>query len=558
MKTKRFLSIVLVLQLLSGQTVLAAPTTNALSAPNMKVMSQTIQSKAVSFKTYYSKMRSRMSSQVLRDRTKMVLKDIRSGATTTLKSAGSVTGHNTQTLLIIWISSMIMAVEQEFTRANLIGKKKTQDELNETFLDITNRSINKFDIFAGLTGGAVFGTTFAVPLQYIRGVIASKVSRPIFAQLLSGGATSLVTFLGWELARHLWKEAIFQLETPEEIAAAEKLLFTSVLTGTATPDEKRLFDKIVQNAWVILTYGDPDLTEAWIYNTWRLTLMTGDFVTLVMTMTAAATATSAVVGAVAPGAGHIVSFVTVLFGGVAGAYVAHHLPKQVKQPITKFLRGARSNFTGSKMHVNFQEIRRILSYADPMRGGLGIRADHIDELRGYLKRRLDLRNNIMTIHYENIFLHYMNSTILQQQLTELEIVRGKESDRYKQHLNLIAPEIKSEELELQRLANRAIEFYQAEYNELQSVIEKRPSKTPVDVLQELDQHLEKLTFLMQFTLSILSLFSPDIIKSQNIAVVAPHSSIFEEYLNGFYFFGYRESAIHEFLFTAEVKYEPKK
>ena len=114
MTLKRLVAFILALQISGGNATAASV---SFSPERARTLNQSITSQAEGFRFYYGKMRSRLSSQVLRDRTKTVLKDIRSGAALTVKTVGGgvarTVPHQGQTLLIIWIASMIMAVEQE-------------------------------------------------------------------------------------------------------------------------------------------------------------------------------------------------------------------------------------------------------------------------------------------------------------------------------------------------------------------------------------------------------------------------------------------------------------
>lgn len=491
----------------------------------------------------FAQFRSRLSSEKLQSQSKEALLKIQK---TPQVMAGSL-AHNGQTLLVIWMLSMVTAFEQSHKIAHLSGRTMTQDDVKQQFSHVTNQVFNGFEIFAGIVGGGTFGVLLGTPLRYLTKTIQSQVARPFLANLLASGAASFVTFVGWELGRQLWKEAILLLPTPEEVRTANSLQFLKVMSGQGTDSENQLFAKIIQNAWVILTFGDPELGQAWVYNTWRLCVASGEFVTLVLSMTTASVIASTVAGTVAPGAGHVVGFVTTFFGGLAGGLLAHKIPAQVKEPISKGLWGARQNLRQGQMQVNAHEINRILSSYSTTGNGPMLPAYQLTELEKNLNSRSARRNNFMTIQFEKIYFHFSRHLQKTQELALAEQTQGKNSTVYKEAEKERAEPLAFHSSELSRLSDEAIDFYAQETLLLQRLLGHKDRNYPTEVENLVGAHLANTVFQLQFLLSLLAGLNPQAIKKENLVVMAPNPSDFEKFLNGLYFFGYREAFLQELL-----------
>jgi hypothetical protein len=550
---RKSLSVILVLQLSCGHAFAEAARSPLVSQDSLTGISRAMTNRAQGFALYYSKLRSRMSSREIREKAKGAIGKARLAPVALARSSA----HTGQTLLVIWIASLIIAAEQEYKMARLSGLSPDSAELKEKFRQLTNMSLNNFEVFSGIVGGGVFGAVFGTPLQYLSLLVNNKISRPLLGKLISAGAASLVTFLGWELCRHLWKEAVMNLDTAAEITQAEQLKVNGVLSGTASASDKEIFTKVVDRMLAILTFADPELTQAWVYNTWRLTLMTGEFVTLVLAMTSASltasSAASLALGAIAPGAGHVtgfsVTFVATLFGGLAGAMIAHHLPNSVKEPVTKSLRATRRGFSNAQAHTNYQELRRILSYFTPSRQPVSA-AYQLEELKRYLAERSLIRNRIMTAHFENIFLHHMRTLTFRQELDQVEIGRGKTSAAYKEHAAKLDPEIKREQQQLASVADAIIELYGRETLELQRLLGDRQYELPKEIADALGNHLKDVLFQLTFMTALLAPYAPEALRNGNLIAVGLAPAQMESYFNAFYFFGYKENSVQESLTLA--------
>jgi hypothetical protein len=525
--------------------------TNVIDPEALRTISARIASGSEQFSASVARVRSRLSSEKLRGQSHDALVRIRQSP----KYLAQAAEHTGQTLLVIWILSLIMAAEQDKKIKDLSASSMNFEELKAQFGLVTNKVLNGFEVFAGMAGGGAFGIAFGTPLQYLGAVVNSSVGRPILANLLNSGAASFVTFVGWELGRQLWKEAILMLDTPAEVSAANNLKISKVfsgLAGKADDPETRLFFKIFQNAWVILTFGDSEMGKAWVYNTWRLCIATGEFVTMVLTMASVSVAASAVAGVVAPGAGHVSGFVVTFFGGLAGGLAAHYLPNEVKAPITKGLRAARQNIGHSQLYTNEREIYRILSYFRSG-GNSPLMPDYqFKELQNFLESRAKRRDKIMTVYYENIFQHFAREMELNMELGLVRANHAKDSDSFKKFTSGRTEELAIHRHELAGLAKSVTDFYDEETKTLQRLLGNRNWQLPTEFEKLLLAHIEKTVFQLQFSLSLLGGFMPGVLAENNIVAGATDSASLEKYLNGLYFFGYRETLIQEFI-TAENK-----
>jgi hypothetical protein len=96
---------------------------------------------------------------------------------------------------------------------------------------------------------------------------------------------------------------------------------------------------------------DNDLRNLWLYNTWRMRIATGDFVSFVITMATTTTAVTAAGTALFPGAGSIVGWMFGLAGSVAGGIFWLMIPQDAKDGLTALFRDTRreSFVLGNKM-----------------------------------------------------------------------------------------------------------------------------------------------------------------------------------------------------------------
>jgi hypothetical protein len=249
--------------------------------------------------------------------------------------------HPLQTMMLIWI----LAGVETYRQQNHLGPLNDQPMDQAQLLHIADLIFNDMEIYAGMAGASATGLALTKPLQELQQVLQNKVSRKLFAEFIQSGVASFVTFVGWEASSQLWKEAIYQLPTAE-IQTAENLKFLKVFTLQASSEETQVFKEILSNAFKILTLQRPAQTRDWIYNTWRLRLATGDFLTLVTGMVTGSVIAGSVV---APGAGSLAGFCVGTLGGLIGGGLTLVLPQSWKDSITSTLRVMRMNYNNRSL-----------------------------------------------------------------------------------------------------------------------------------------------------------------------------------------------------------------
>lgn len=256
----------------------------------------------------------------------------------TTKSGGALKAmsHPTQTMMLIWI----LAAVETYRQQNHLGPLNESKFDSQMMLEIADVLVNDLELYSGMVGASVAAAPLAKAFQELRVVLENKISRRLFVEFIHSGAVSFVTFVGWEASSQLWKEAIFHL--PEnQISAAESLRFMDLMTGRASKEHRTVFTNILKNVFHIFTLERPDQARDWIYNTWRLRLATGEFLTLVTGMVGGSVAAGSLL---APGAGTLAGFFVGSLGGLIGGGLTLLLPEELKASMTKGVRNVRSGY----------------------------------------------------------------------------------------------------------------------------------------------------------------------------------------------------------------------
>lgn len=322
--------------------------------------------------------------------------------------------HMAQTMMMLWVLGGVEAVRQNAKMSPLQDQSQKASSV-EMVVRVGDHMINSFDLFAGMAGASTSSLLLAKPIQTLNELISSKVTQPILKSLLTSGASSFVTFVGWEVGAKLWEQSILLLEA-KDIETAKSLRFTEIMRGGGSVEERRVFKEMVSNAFSILTWADPEVSNAWIYNTWRHRVLTGEFVTMLSSMVAA----GVVAGSLAPGAGTLVGFCFGLAGGLAGGFAAILLPHSAKQPVTDGFRRHRID-TGYNQLARYQTATARVLWDDSYPQAYQARIN-----QEYLKNRRLIRENILTALFEQIY----DASLRRQEaeaVLELIAARGESS-----------------------------------------------------------------------------------------------------------------------------------
>ncbi|MFH1729492.1 MAG: hypothetical protein ABIA04_13870 [Pseudomonadota bacterium] len=372
-----------------------------------------------------------------------------------LKKAGSAMGHTFTTLTLILILSGIEIVKANHENAVLGNEPMNWSDVKSELNQTAGELLNSGDIYTAMLGGTIFGA----PAEMIR-VLANTGGEILFTQeelaaqalmpkvrgltphqilmqrlnfksLLSSNMLSLVTFMGWELGAQLWEESLYLIESNEERTMARKLwpnflaYAKSLTRGNFNGDTKKaqLFKTILENMLMIVLKSDSH-RKAWIYNTWRLRILRGDFVAIVICMSTAAWAGSAIgayggalIGA-GPGSlpGAAIGWISGFIAGLSGGLVACFIPQNQKDWITVALQEGRY-VTIETLERHFDE-STITPYED---------------LENYLYNASQRRNKVATLLFERYQLYHerleeisMKKSIAKETIKKLQRTRKEE------------------------------------------------------------------------------------------------------------------------------------
>ena len=325
--------------------------------------------------------------------------------------------HTGQTFTMLWILASIEAIRQQ----NKMRPLQVQTSSNlQVISNVGSEMVNNFEILSSMVGASAINIPMTRPLELLNQLIGSKATSPYMAKLLSTGAASFVTFVGWEAGQRLWQEAILQLTDENDIKIAQNLRFLEVLRGQASPDDQRVFQLVFRSAFDILLFGRPELTKNWIYNTWRLNIATGDFITTLGAMVTAGVAA----GSLAPGAGNLLGFVFGLVGGLAGGAVAIMVPHYYKVGITDGIRRLRIEYAKAGLVANLSEIEAIADDYSGRSRTVTLPRILSQQLQDVLNRRRALREQVGTVYMEQIYESYVRLQEAEITLSLIESVRG--------------------------------------------------------------------------------------------------------------------------------------
>lgn len=324
---------------------------------------------------------------------------VRSGAKEALLYPASWAAHGGQTFTLLWILAAVEAVHQQ---ERLRPVQSSETEKIKLLAQVGGQMINNYQIFSAMAGSSVIGTTLAQPLSTLDQLIKSSVTSPYLAKLLSHGAASFVTFIGWEAGSRLWQDALLTLDEAD-IKTAQNLRFMDMLVGKGTQEQERVFKKILNAAFEILVFAKPEMTRHWLYNTWRLNIATGEFITILTSMVTA----GVTVGSLAPGAGQLVGLIFGFVGGLAGGAIAILIPQDYKTSLTDGLRRLRMTNGQNQLNANENELRHAAHYFASPLGGAALSEYHQNAFVKFLGARQALREDISTALSEQIYDSYV-------------------------------------------------------------------------------------------------------------------------------------------------------
>lgn len=253
--------------------------------------------------------------------------------------------ETTKTYLLIYVLAMINIIYDDLHRFHidprLLNDQSTLKKLGEAVGEIFDSG----ELTSSLMMAGGTHKVFKGALDSLHVIVSDSGLRSIFKNILMHFATSLVSFAGWEFGAQLWKESAnmldFQVSTPEEKALLAdrnhifSMSYRALVAGRDDWDHKK--QKAAQRIWTLsfknllyILFVDGNLRVRWIYNTLRHRLLSGNFVTLITSMSMG----SAVGTTVFPFAGTILGMVF----GITGGIISMAVREEHKNAITVFLK----------------------------------------------------------------------------------------------------------------------------------------------------------------------------------------------------------------------------
>lgn len=259
---------------------------------------------------------------------------------------GTVSSHAGQLSIMLYVLTLTEATRQKAEDRAVRNQDLSFTDMVSLTKHSANELVNSFELWSAILGASAVNRVVSAPLAALRQTVNNRVSSRFFSNLINSGIGSFITFVGWEAGAQLWEESIDLLGDEEMIREAQGLRFAELMAGGGTTRQKQVFGKVLENAWYILSFGDPKVTKQWWANTWRLKIATGDFVVLVSSMVLA----GAAAGSIVPGAGTLVGACFGLAGGIVGGLLAMYVvPESVKRDIDDGIKASRRAYNQTQL-----------------------------------------------------------------------------------------------------------------------------------------------------------------------------------------------------------------
>lgn len=305
----------------------------------------------------------------------------------------------------------------------------------------------------GVTGAAIAGITAFYPSLSTDKLLMRLRANLYTRRLLQISIGSAMTFVGWELASKLWDQARLQL-TQSEFEESEQIHL--VLQNSS------VIRKIVGNLKDILLQS-PDQRRLWIYNTWRLSLGTGDFIGFSAAMILASS---------------LVHFFPItnqlaqmtLASAVGGALFTM-IPISAKDGISESIGRARLATLRLRIRKKFESLQSTLASAPTL-----VETDLTSLSR--------LRESAINIYLENLHrdLRRINFLKGQRAIARQNLNRSAERDLNQQ--------IQKPSQEFHRTLDEMLRFYQDQVNEIKHFSELADQEDGIAI--RLERELAKL------------------------------------------------------------------
>lgn len=412
---------------------------------------------------------------------KTVSKKVRQGVKLSASAGSHFVGHSGQTFILLWILAGIEALHQ-MQKMNPIEKASLAT--SEVFAQAGDLLANSPEFYGSLTGGLAANVgrrSVMLPYDVLKKFVGGTTTKTMLSRLLSIGAVSFITFVGWEAGKYLWRSAIYAQDevtdtyssdlfvslTPDEIQIALNLRFLDVLKGKASTQEQTVFRKVMHNAYQILTYADESQTKSWLFNTWRLGIATGEFTTMITAMVGAGIASGMVAsyvvsamlgggagGSAVPGLGTAVGIFFGFVGGLAGGIAVVYLPASYKRPITDAIRKVRRSNALNDLAFNTEGFK-IMKVMASMESNQTKKDSVLKTYAKHLKDRQRIRENLTTALIEQVYDGYI---LMQEADHVLGLIKDKREAEWVRYNGTMATgTIATIELTMERVSVKELE-----------------------------------------------------------------------------------------------------
>ncbi len=307
-----------------------------------------------------------------------------------IKRTASSSAEVGRTFVLMEVLAGVEIVKEEYLRAKTEGRPMDRKAIERTALIASEKLVTGGGIWMSLLGSHVIEKSAHVPIQILQKLAQSSGSRGILIKLLSSGIISFISFTGWEAGSQLWEEATLLIEDESDYNRSKNLALL-LAEAPVNSESRRVLGKVISNAKDILL-GDDALRTEWIYNTWRLRIATGNFVTMVSAMT-----TASVIGTeIYPGAGTLAGMMFAAVGGLTASLI----PEKANNAITAGLRVGRRFIDRVRLNVNATSIR---SDIDGLNFIISLKPTQLKEALDLIASRKDIREDIATTYFETDF-----------------------------------------------------------------------------------------------------------------------------------------------------------
>ena len=440
------------------------------------------------------------------------------------KTSVSAAAHG-QTFLLMIILSSTYLVQEEIEESKIKIEDINEKELAKLIGKVTTKIINSSEIWASLTSSIALveiakkGFDVAkhsqIAKSFQKELSHNSKLRRLFSTFLKNTILANIIFVGWDFGGSLYKMARDSLESDSEYEIAATM--SSLLKNP------EVFKKIFSQIYIILIKNE-ETRSLLFWNLFRQKILTGEFATLVASMSAAMTAGSILF----PGGGTALGFVFGLVGG--GIYLM--LPQESKDRLTLFFQGLREKFW-----LSGESGEHWYQYSNALEAVMRITASTINNnepmppMLAFPKLE-ESTNKILSIYFEKAYLF---DTQLQLIKDKLNLAYAHENQEY---IDLYTN--KQNEIETAYLENlESIEYYMAQkLNEIKELIKTYPinfyDQTLVEnypILNQIKKYLNNINaqyyFLKGLTRTIKNEFQYDMMEKSY------YTFLFEMYFYGY-------------------------